>query len=147
MRSIAVALVLVSAFVVVGCGGGGSSAKPTPGTGCNLNSQCDQPLVCTFQKCHAACAADKDCPTGQLCVKTTAAGVDGGVAGTVCQLPAEIKCVYNSQCMLPLVCARDEQCRNQCQTSVDCVMGQVCTTSGVCASVVIARCTWRSRRR
>jgi alpha-tubulin suppressor-like RCC1 family protein len=100
-----------------------------------LNSQCDQPLVCTFQKCHAACAADKDCPTGQLCVKTTAAGVDGGVAGTVCQLPAEIKCVYNSQCMLPLVCARDEQCRNQCQTSVDCVMGQVCTTSGVCASV------------
>jgi alpha-tubulin suppressor-like RCC1 family protein len=132
MRSIAVALVLISSFVVVGCGGG-SSAKPQAGTGCNLNSQCDQPLVCTFQKCHAACVADNDCPTGQMCVKT-ATSVDGGVAGNVCQLPAEIKCIYNSQCAQPLVCARDEQCRNQCKTIVDCVSGQICTTSGVCAT-------------
>jgi len=131
MRSTAVALVLMSAFVVVGCGG--SSAKPPTGAECTLNSQCNQPLVCTFGKCHAACNADTDCPTGALCVKTTS-GADGGVTGNVCQLPAELKCVYNSQCALPLVCARDEQCRNQCQASVDCVNGQICTTSGVCAT-------------
>jgi hypothetical protein len=125
MRSIAAALVLFSTFVVVGCGGGGSS-KPQPGTGCTLNSQCDQPLVCTFEKCHAACVTDTDCPSGQLCVKTT--------TGNVCQLPVEVTCVYNSQCMAPLICARDEQCRNQCQTSVDCVSGQICTTSKVCAT-------------
>ncbi|HXJ20602.1 MAG TPA: hypothetical protein VMT03_10240 [Polyangia bacterium] len=123
----------MSAFVVVGCGGG--SAKPQTGGTCTLNSQCDQPLVCTFGKCHAACNADTDCITGQLCVKTTTTP-DGGttVTGNVCQLPAELKCVYNSQCSAPLVCARDEQCRNQCQATVDCVTGQICTTSGVCAT-------------
>jgi Regulator of chromosome condensation (RCC1) repeat len=107
--------------------------------GCALNSDCATGLICTFGLCHGACvinAPNGDCPAPELCVKSNASGDAGSAdAGTinVCQLPVELTCVYNSQCMSPLVCARDEQCRNQCQTSVDCVTGQVCTDSKVCA--------------
>ncbi len=132
---IVVCLVLGSVGLLSGCGSG--SVKPAPGMGCSLNSQCAAGLVCTFGACHTACVVNGDCPTGQLCVKSTAAGDGGGGidAGTitVCQLPTEVTCVYNSDCKSPLVCARDEQCRNQCQANVDCVSPQVCTDSKVCA--------------
>ena len=82
-------------------------------------------------------AANGDCPAPQLCVKSEAKGDAGSAAdaGTinVCQLPAELKCVYNSNCTSPLICARDQQCRNQCVMDVDCVSPQVCTGSKVCA--------------
>jgi hypothetical protein len=133
LRSLAAGLVLVSASLLSGCGGG--SGKPAPGMGCALNSDCAVGLICTFGLCHGACvpnAANGDCPTGELCVKSNGT-VDGGGSLNVCQLPAELKCVYNSDCTAPLICARDEQCRNQCQTDVDCVPGQVCTDSKVCA--------------
>jgi hypothetical protein len=128
-RLIAGWFLVLASVVIAGCGG---AAKPAPGMGCTLNSQCAQPLVCTFAICHSACAVSTDCPTGELCVKSGAVGAEApGI--NVCQLPAETKCVYNSECDSPLVCARDEQCRNQCQTNVDCVAPQVCTTSKVCA--------------
>ncbi|HLK93507.1 MAG TPA: hypothetical protein VKZ18_26690 [Polyangia bacterium] len=126
-------LVLVSASMIASCGGG--SSKPPPGMGCALNSDCASGLICTFGLCHSACVVNSDCPsspTQQLCVKTSTPGNDGGTVN-VCQLPFESKCVYNSDCKSPLVCARDEQCRNQCQTTVDCISPQVCTSSNVCA--------------
>ena len=119
---------LVSASVLASCGGG--SAKPVPGMGCALNSDCATGLICTFGLCHAACVKDTDCSAG-MCVKSNAVS-EGGLIN-VCQLAVESHCVYNSDCKSPLVCGRDEQCRNQCQSDVDCVSGQVCTTSGVCA--------------
>ncbi len=129
LRSIAVGLGLASVALLASCG---SSVRPAPGTGCSLNSQCATGLVCTFGLCHAACAVSSDCPLGELCVKSGSVA-DGGVASlNVCQLPVESKCVYNSQCS-PLVCARDEMCRNECVTSADCVSPQVCTDSKVCA--------------
>lgn len=128
-RSIAVGLVLFSVSVLSACGGG--AAKPAPGMGCALNSDCAAGLTCTFGLCHSACVVNGDCPTGELCVKSGATG-DGGSSLNVCQLAVESKCVYNSDCT-PLVCARDEQCRNECQTSADCVSPQVCTDSKVCA--------------
>ena len=136
---VVVCLVLGSVGLLSGCGSG--AVKPAPGMGCSLNSQCAAGLTCTFGFCHTACAVNGDCPTGQLCVKTGAAGdagasdagTIGGSAINVCQLPTEVTCVYNSNCKLPLVCARDEQCRNQCQASVDCISPQVCTDSKVCA--------------
>jgi hypothetical protein len=106
--------------------------KPAPGMDCALNSDCAAGLTCTFGFCHTPCKVNGDCPTPQLCVKSDVSG-DAGVAVNVCQLPKELNCVYNSNCMAPLVCARDEQCRNQCQADVDCVSPQVCTTSKVCA--------------
>src|ERR1700689_520037 len=122
--------VLVSVSLFAACGAG--SSKPVPGTGCTLNSDCASPLVCTFAICHSACLVNTDCPTGELCVKSGAAGSEAGTVN-VCQLPSETKCVYNSDCKSPLVCARDEQCRNQCQTSADCVSPQICTASKGCA--------------
>src|SRR5580692_5114553 len=128
-RSIAAGLVLASVALLASCG---SSVRPAPGMGCSLNSQCASGLVCTFGLCHTACAVSSDCPLGELCVKSGSVG-DGGVASSnVCQLPVESTCVYNSQCS-PLVCARDEMCRNECVTSADCVSPQVCTDSKVCA--------------
>ena len=136
---IVVCLVLGSLGLLSGCGSG--SVKPTPGMTCTLNSDCAAGLTCTFGACHTACVANGDCPTGQLCVKSSVTG-DAGAndAGTtnahainVCQLPTEKPCVYNSNCNSPLVCARDEQCRNQCQLDVDCISPQVCTSSKVCA--------------
>ncbi len=129
IRSVAAGLVLVTASLLSGCGGG--SGKPAPGMGCALNSDCATGLICTFGLCHSQCAKDTDCNPG-MCVKSSAVG-DGGGALNVCQLAAEAHCYYNSDCQAPLVCGRDEQCRNQCQSNVDCVMGQVCTSSGVCA--------------
>jgi alpha-tubulin suppressor-like RCC1 family protein len=129
LRSVVAGLVLVTASLLSGCGGG--SGKPAPGMGCSLTSQCATNLICTFGFCHDQCQKDVDCTPG-MCVKSTAVG-DGGGALNVCQLPTEAHCYYNSMCQSPLVCGRDEQCRNQCQSDVDCVMDQVCTSSGVCA--------------
>src|SRR5580704_12543752 len=134
LRSMAVSLGLASVALLAGCG---SSAKPAPGMGCALNSDCAAGLICTFGLCHAACVVNGDCPTGELCVKSDAVAGDAGSVDAatvnVCQLPKELKCVYNSNCMAPLICARDQECRNQCQMDVDCVSPQVCTTSKVCA--------------
>ena len=129
LRSVAAGLVLFTASLLSGCGGG--SGKPAPGMGCALNSQCAAGLICTFGFCHSQCEKDVDCTPG-MCLKSTAVG-DAGGALNVCQLAAEAHCYYNSDCMTPLVCGRDEKCRNQCQSNVDCVTGQVCTSSGVCA--------------
>jgi hypothetical protein len=41
-------------------------------------------------------------------------------------------------CKTPLICSGDHQCRDQCETNVDCPMGQVCTsTSHLCADPTI----------
>src|SRR5580692_6020464 len=131
----ALCLLLASASMLASCGSG--STKPAPGMGCALNSDCASGLICTFGLCHSACVVNGDCPTGELCVRSDSVAGDAGSADAatvnVCQLPVELKCVYNSNCMSPLVCARDEQCRNQCQKDVDCVSPQVCTDSKVCA--------------
>ena len=29
--------------------------------GCTLNSECSDPLVCTFARCHQQCMKDRDC--------------------------------------------------------------------------------------
>ena len=112
---IVVCLVLAWAGLLSNCG---SAVKPAPGMGCALNSDCAAGLTCTFGLCHSACVINGDCPTGQLCAEIGARCGDAGRSLNVCQLPTEVTCVYNSNCTSPLVCARDEQCRNQCQANV-----------------------------
>jgi len=51
----------------------------------------------------------------------------------VCQLTIETHCLYASDCPTTLICAVDQQCRNQCQGNVDCTPGQTCTTTNTCA--------------
>jgi hypothetical protein len=122
-------LFFVTAVTVIGCSssnGGGSAPVTNAGTGCTLPSDCQNPLICTAGRCHAQCAETRDCDFGQRCVKIE--------DNSVCQLQAEAKCTYNSQCPTPLICAVDLQCRAQCQADRDCTKGQLCTlTSKVCA--------------
>jgi hypothetical protein len=126
----------------VGLAGCGSSSKPmTPQ--CSLNSDCAKlstpGLVCALGYCVKPCNISSDCPNNERCV-TVSAGADAGSStadagvaqGTACQAPETVTCQYNSQCKSPLVCGIDQQCRDQCQSSIDCPgMGaagsQVCT--------------------
>jgi hypothetical protein len=107
-----------------GCGG--NESKKQLSDGCVQNSDCSGSLLCSFGHCHEQCETTKDCPSGARCVKVTQ-------DENVCQLPSEEGCEYNSDCAEPLACALDGECRNQCKTDRDCVSGQVCTTSKVCA--------------
>ncbi len=59
---------------------------------------------------------------------TDGGGTGGSVQGTACQAPETVSCQYNSQCKTPLVCGSDHQCRDMCETTVDCPMQQVCTS-------------------
>ena len=114
-------LMIVSAWLAAGCSG---PKKIDAGGSCVLNSDCNQGLVCTWGKCHAACHTTADCAPGQSCITTSD-------QSTVCQGPTP--CVYNSDCQSPLACGADQRCRNQCQKDVDCTPGQSCTTTGTCA--------------
>ena len=116
-------LMVVSAWLEVGCSG---AKKIDVGGACILNSDCNSPLVCTAAKCHDACHTSADCPTGESCIIASD-------QSTVCQLPAETHCIYDSDCPMGLKCATDQRCRNQCQGDVDCFPGQICTTTQTCA--------------
>src|SRR5580692_10626221 len=121
------------------CGGGG--AKPTTPQ-CVLNSDCAKlsppGLVCALGYCVQACKASSDCPNSERCVllnsslggDAAVAVTDAGAAvqGTACQAPETVSCQYTSQCKQPLVCGDDHQCRDQCETDVDCPMQQKCTS-------------------
>jgi hypothetical protein len=122
-------------------GGGGSSTggarPPVPSRICGLNSDCASGLVCGFGLCHAACRETADCPAPQRCVRTSAINqapsADSGTSTvSVCLLPSEARCLYNSDCAVPLVCAVDSQCRSQCKADSDCPLKQLCV-HGVCA--------------
>ena len=93
--------------------------------GCTLNTDCDSPLVCAFQRCHSACETSRDCDPGQRCMASDR-------PFHVCQLAQEQACSYNSQCPDGQVCGADGQCRDQCASDRDCVTGQLCK-KGNCA--------------
>ena len=113
-------LTMLSSWLLAGRS---SPKKIEVGGNCILNSDCNSPLLCTDGKCHDACHASIDCPTGQSCVKTNNT--------TVCQLPAEADC-SRTTCSSAYVCASDLRCRTPCQSVADCANEQVCVTN-VCA--------------
>ena len=118
-----VGLVATAALLAAGCG----NSKPIDvGTPCVLNSDCNNPLSCTYGKCHEGCRSTGDCQPGQECTKVSGLGV--------CLLPAEATCtVANPVCGTSLVCAADLHCRSTCaNAATDCMASQVCV-SGVCA--------------
>jgi hypothetical protein len=93
--------------------------------GCIINTDCNAPLVCAFQRCHQACVTSRDCDPGQRCVSSDR-------PFHVCQLDIESICKVNTDCGQGQVCGVDDQCRDGCATSLDCVKGQVCV-SATCA--------------
>ena len=93
--------------------------------GCQLNSDCANPLVCAFQRCHQQCNETRDCPKGQSCVMTST-----GVG--VCLLPDEEDCSEGGACPDGLVCTPSQVCRAGCTAAAkDCLDSQDCT-GGAC---------------
>jgi hypothetical protein len=114
--------VVALSWLAVGCS---SSKKIDVGGSCLLNSDCDSPLVCTMNRCHAGCKETRDCPAGQSCTMMDGTGV--------CQLPAEAECSASAACAdSRWICASDLRCRAKCMSADDCSTGQVCTRN-VCA--------------
>ena len=119
---------MAAGWFAAGCS---SSKKVDVGTSCELNSDCNSPLSCSFGKCHDTCKETRDCPLGASCVKLS--------TGSVCQLPADAYCT--GLCDENLVCAADQRCRAGCQTAAECLTGQSCVASGTSATSVCADST------
>lgn len=81
------------------------------GDQCSLNSDCDTPLVCRIGFCRKECTTSRDCAVGLDCV------LDNEGLGA-CQLPAEARCVRDSDCPSGLVCTFGE-CTNECGCQPD----------------------------
>jgi len=80
-------LVLVPAWLAAGCGGAKGLGQATGidvGGQCVLSSDCNQPLVCTMERCHAECHTSLDCPDRQSCITAND-------QAKVCQLPGETR--------------------------------------------------------
>ena len=125
-----IALTALCGLTVWACGGSDKEKIQAVGLsqGCTLNSECSDPLVCTFARCHNQCAKDRDCSGEERCVK-------GTTGGFVCQLPVETDCTKSATvCKGTQVCGADGECRDTCSVDKDCTTGQVCAASGECAS-------------
>ena len=85
------------------------------GSECDLNSDCDSPLVCRIGYCRVECSTSRDCGAGLDCVQ-------GNDQLGACQLPIEKHCTNDSNCPSPLVCTMG-QCSNACGS---------CTAPGPC---------------
>ena len=120
--------VVLGLLVSSGCSDSQPSKAAALAAGCSINTDCDAPLVCAFQRCHSACTTSRDCSPGQRCMASDR-------PFHVCQLAQEQTCTYNSQCPDGQVCGSDGQCRDQCASDRDCVSGQVCK-KGNCAEPV-----------
>jgi hypothetical protein len=109
----------VVGIAALGCGSKASKPPPTPQ--CVLDSDCNNPLRCLDLYCVKACNESRDCPSNERCI------VMANMSSS-CQPLEKEMCQYTSQCTPPLVCSFDFQCRNQCNTDVDCAHGQKCTS-------------------
>jgi regulator of chromosome condensation (RCC1) repeat-containing protein len=124
-RSFVLAALALSLGTVASCGGDDDAPPTKLAEPCHANSDCGGSLICALGRCHEVCVNSKDCPAGQRCVKTEMT--------TACQLPLESKCTYDTDCIVPLVCGIDRNCRNMCQGDRDCLTGQFCDVSLTCA--------------
>ncbi len=92
--------------------------------GCTINSDCDRPLICAFERCHPQCDEDRDCEIlGTKCVKS-----ESGPG--VCLYPGEGECGQSGDCPGELVCS-EGKCSGGCEVKSDCVEQQTCA-SGLC---------------
>jgi len=104
--------------LLASCGGCEPAARKTLGEQCELNSDCDTPLVCRLGACRKECVTARDCSPALDCV------YDVQRLGA-CQLEREQHCVQSSECPTPLLCANME-CVNECHETVDCPAGAQC---------------------
>ncbi len=122
MRRLRLPLLFATLTLVLGC-----AERPTfRGGGCELNSDCDEPLVCGFGRCRTECRSDVDCALGLDCFGDIESGLG------FCQLSDELNCTRNSdccdrgiECAGKIVC-RAGECGQACVEDRDCVEGSVC---------------------
>jgi hypothetical protein len=115
------------------------------GDQCELNSDCDAPLVCRLGYCRRECSTSRDCAVGLDCIW------DDQRHGA-CQLTTETACVRNSDCPSGLVCTMGE-CTNVCgcppgEPCRDCPPGASCVTNPdstrSCFDPAMRTCVWDS---
>jgi hypothetical protein len=101
------------------------------GGSCAINSDCIDPFVCAFARCHVECTKDRDCDDDRRCVKS-----DTDPGAFVCQLEDELACESDRDCPgTQQVCGIDDECRDPCSKDSDCLDGsQICSNSNECAS-------------
>jgi hypothetical protein len=101
-------------------------AKP----GCTFNADCPDEQVCAAGSCREQCQTDRDCVSPATCRPSSQRNV------RICLRPEDPPlCVYNSDCVEPLICARDGLCRAPCQEDRDCGAGTCIADQGVCSAV------------
>jgi hypothetical protein len=122
--------VLTAGLVSAALGCTDDKVTPPIGQMCIQNSECKNPLSCTFGLCHSACVESRDCPTGQTCVTDKTADDE---AVNICLLPKERECVRNSDCPGKFTCANDFICRNPCEADKDCTTKTQKCVENVCA--------------
>ena len=93
------------------------------GSQCELNSDCETPLVCRIGYCRTECSTSRDCALGLDCLQ------DNQGLGA-CQLPQDTRCMLDSDCPETLVCTAGE-CTNECACPEgvpcrDCPPGATC---------------------
>jgi len=113
-----VALAALAALPVVGCG-----VEPLSliGDQCDLNSECQAPLVCALGRCRRQCEVSRDCALGLRCIKIEMPDLG------ICQLPDETICDLDSDCPQELACfQRAGGCLIECRDDGDCVPGETC---------------------
>lgn len=120
------------------------------GEGCDLNTECDPPLVCGFRRCRIECRSEVDCGLGLACF------LDSSGLG-YCQLPDELECLLDSDCeeacggdtaCRDRLACRDGECGQECVTDRDCAEGSTCeaSTDGVhtCEPAAEELCVYNS---
>lgn len=130
-RGPGLAVALLAAGLWAGPGCADEPAAVGLGGQCDLNSECEAPLVCRLARCRRECATLRDCPIDALCV------TDNESLGA-CTLPEEQSCTLNSDCPEPLRCAMG-RCVNQCAADADCLAGARCQ-EGACIDPVEDAC-------
>jgi Cys-rich repeat protein len=96
------------------------------GDQCELNSDCDAPLICRFGYCRVECASARDCAAGLDCL------YDNMQRGA-CQLIDEKTCTRNSECPEGLVCTMGE-CTNPCGCGIGVVPCRDCPPGAACVA-------------
>ena len=122
---------------------GAACARPrlNTGEGCQLNTDCEDPLVCGLERCRRQCVDSRDCAAGLLCLAI-------GDLGGVCQLPSEAACSLTSDCPEGLACVFGT-CTTECLEDRDCPPGATCslddaTGTTACVETIRELCIYDS---
>ena len=111
----AIALAIIFMPIFTACSQNGTRAVSST---CELNNQCQSPLVCRLGRCRIDCRANRDCPLGDLCL------IDPSGFGS-CQVQQDKHCSYASDCATGLVC-KNGACTTSCVVDRDCPSGASC---------------------